>query len=243
MLSSLRARLPRRGDDAGMTLMELVVVGVLASIIMAMTLNFFVGSLTSSDATTSDSIDTAKARVILDDWSSLIRVAGSPTDPKTGTGRFAQVGANEIVFYANLGNRTGNAAATAPVKVDLSITDGQLIQEQYTATNANTDPYSAAITYPSQPTSRTVLAGCTGDTAATQCGTPGTISASPLFTPYYSATGCPILTAAGLCKIDTNSPASLDDVVAIGITFTYAPPGSTRSKTFTTLAATTAGSA
>ena len=250
MLSALRDRLPDVRDDAGLTLTELIVAMTLSMIVMAITLNFFIGSLTSSAATTSQSIDTAQARVILDNWSSLIRIAdanGVSSSSPAGSARFALPDADDLVFYANVGNLGSTSARTAPTLIWLSLSDGQLIQKAYRADSPNADPSvipATYSTYPASPATTQILAGCSSSTAATACGMPGTVSSGGLFAAYYSATGCPstALSSAGLCTIDPNSPGSLNDAVAIGISFTVTANDGQHGKTFTTLASVSGGS-
>ena len=63
------------------------------------------------------------------------------------------------------------------------------------------------------------------------------------FVAYYPATGCPLgsLSAAGLCTIDAKIPPTLDDAIAVGLSFTMTSANGRITKGFTTLAAMTAG--
>lgn len=231
-------------DDAGMSLIELIVAMGLAVVVMALSMNFFVGALQHSDAATTDSINTASARIALDSWSSLIRVADSAVSPGTSDGRIESISPTDLVFYANLGNRTGTDTVQAPTKVWLSMAGGELLERRFTADNPAADPVRTPYTYstfPDAPAVDRILAGCA--TPSTSCATPGMVDSGAGFVAYYSATGCPSgsLSAAGLCTIDPASPATLDHAIAIGLSFTVTSANGRTTKGFTSLASMTAG--
>lgn len=247
MLTSPLGMLRERGaahgtasaDDAGMTVIELVVAMVLTTIVAAMSLAFFVNSLGASTTTTNTTTDTSLARNTLDSWTALIRLADSPQVSGTSADRFEQIGPSDLVFYANINNRTALGARTAPVKIWLSYTGSQLIERRYLADNPNADPTISTptySTYPNTPVSTTIKVGCASGT--TTCATPGAVSAAS-FTAYYTKTGCLSgnLSAGNLCTVDPAATPSLQDAVAVGISISITAPGGNTTQTFTSLAA------
>lgn len=142
-----------RGDDAGVTLIELVVSMTLMTLVGAMSLTFFVGSSRSTERTTADSQNVAQARFALSTVIDLLRLADSPTSPG-GTDRFVSVSATGVTFYSNdNGNRSGTGPRTAPEKVLLDLTGNRLVEKDY----APTTPGGATSTYPSTATATRIL--------------------------------------------------------------------------------------
>jgi type II secretory pathway pseudopilin PulG len=216
-----------------MTLVELIVAMTLGTIIAAAALSVFMGTITSTTHTSNTVINAAQARNVLQSWSEMIRVADSPDGAGTSSGRFGQVGPSTAIFYADLANRSGATAVGAPTMVQLALTNGQVVQSQYTATNG-----AAPYTYPSTPTSTQILMGCPPTTTSNGCATPGQVTALT-FTAYYPNSGCSTtdLTSADLCTIDPAATPSLQDAVAVGISITVAPADGGASQSFSTLAA------
>ena len=224
--------------DAGMSIIELVVAMVVSLIVGVMALNFFVGTLNESAKTTTSTLVTAGARNVLDSVAQLIQVADSPLQEGASSNRFEQIGPDDLIFYANVANRggaTSTSAPTAPLKIWISLSGGQLVERRYTADAGSSAPFTYS-SYPSTPSTSLVLLGCT--TATANCFTPGTVSATTLFTAYYPSTGCAssFLTSAALCSVDPATTASISDAVAVGISFTITASDGT-TKYYTTLAA------
>jgi len=138
MLTFLRTRIRSvaRGD-AGLTLVELLVAMVLASVVGAMTLLTFIGASSASSATGDRMTGTANARSTLQQWQALIQTADTAptglTDCSSGTTshRFEWIGTDDILFYANVGNRPADGSCTAPDMFWLAMRDGTLLQAQY----------------------------------------------------------------------------------------------------------------
>jgi type II secretory pathway pseudopilin PulG len=220
-----------------MTLIELLVAMTLGTIVAAAALSTFIGTITSTTHTSNTVINSAQARNVLQSWSEMIRLADSPDGAGTSSGRFDQIGPSTTIFFADLANRSGTSPAGAPTMVQLSLTNGQVVQSQYTATNG-----AAPFSYPSTPTSTLILMGCPATTTSNNCATPGKVTALT-FTAYYPNAGCSAvnLDSAGLCTIDPVSTPSLQDAIAVGISMTVAPADGGASQSFTTLAAVGAG--
>ena len=139
MLSRLRRLL--RADD-GVTLMELLVAMGITTILGAVTLTFFVTTQNSGYKSMVTNQSTAEARIALDSWTSLLRVAGW-LDPTAKTDRFEEITPTKVVFYANLDNRTtADQTVGAPTKVALMLRttnaatgEGQLVEVIFGADN------------------------------------------------------------------------------------------------------------
>jgi hypothetical protein len=140
------------------------------------------------------------------------------------TGRVASLSSTNVTFYADVNNRNGTSARTAPTKISLSLSGGQLIEQRY----APTTPNAATSTYPTTPTTTLYLAGCLHNSSGT-CISVGQVgSGSAGFTGYTSCT-------TGLCALAAGSTA-YDTIVAVGISFTMSDPHGGVAKTFSTVA-------
>lgn len=140
MLTVLRNRIRHVATgEAGVTLIELLVAMVLSTVVGAMTLLTFLGASSASSATGDRMTGTASARTTLQQWQALIQVADAAptglTDCSSGitSHRFEWIGMDDILFYANVGNRASDASGscTAPDMYWLAMRDGTLLQAQY----------------------------------------------------------------------------------------------------------------
>ncbi len=236
MLTQARARLRRvtgRGHgDAGLSLMELIVTGVLMSVVMSMALTFFVQFNHSNSALADENVSTAAARNVLQQWAATLRLADSPDTPGSPNGRIVEITPTEIKFYADLGNRdlcsTGScSSASKPTEVDYSLNSDHQLVESYYHYNPATG------TYPSAPTSTSVVAT-------------GVLTAGWLFVPYVD-TDPPSATrpqschgGAGLCG--SAAATVLATVVRVDISFAIAANANDTLQSFTATAALTRGS-
>jgi Tfp pilus assembly protein PilW len=206
MLSRLRQRNADVIRDAGTTLIELVVAMVLATIFGAFATNWFLSASDASTATTSADLGTASARNALQTWAALLGVAGSPSDPGSGTDRIVDLSATSITFNAYT---AGSASCTAEcsefgtktVTLAMSGSDCGLTVPadcQLVETGAGSDPSSHDIVV-------------FGGVSAVEC----------LFTAYDSSgaeLGCTALTADELAS-----------VTRIGLAFAVTTDGHTHS--------------
>jgi type II secretory pathway pseudopilin PulG len=146
----LTARLRRlRADDRGMSLAELLVAMGITMIIGVVTASFFLGASRTGYRTVLTNQNTGDARVVLDSWTAMLRVAGW-LDTGAQTDRFEEITPTKIVFYANLDNRSNADGTTiagqtvAPVtKVALLLRttnattgEGQLIEIHFKSDNS-----------------------------------------------------------------------------------------------------------
>ena len=111
----LRSRLV--ADDRGVTLAELMVSMILTTILGTMAVLFFGPASRAGYRTVLTNQNSGDARLTLDSWTSMLRVAGW-LDPSTRAARFEEITSTKIVFYANLNNRStavsGSFTSPAP---------------------------------------------------------------------------------------------------------------------------------
>ena len=205
MLTRLRDRLGAAGADAGLTLIELVVAMVLATVLGSMAMAWFIGASDATTATTDTDLGTASARNALQSWAALLRVAGSPTDPGSGTDRITSLSATSITFNAYV---TGGDTCTSACdgfstrSVTLAMTGADC---------GNTVPTSCQL----------VETGTGASPSASDVIVPNGVSAgSCLFTAYSddgTALGCTALSSADLAA-----------VTRIGLAFAVTTDGHTR---------------
>lgn len=131
MLTAIRRSRSRLADDAGFSLMELVGAMVIAAVVGAMSLAWF---MSASDATSSASDAdqaTASARNVLQTWGRMLQLAGAPAATGGTTNGVTGITATSISFTAyltNSGTCSANSAC-APLtttSVTLALSGGML---------------------------------------------------------------------------------------------------------------------
>jgi type II secretory pathway pseudopilin PulG len=130
-----RLRVASTRDDAGITLVELIVGMALTLIVGAMTLALFLQINTSTDSTVDRTVNTASARNAIQAWTAYLRVADSTT-PAAGTNRLEWLTPNDMLFYADLFNRSFDSVDTisGPTMIWLRLdAAGSLVEEQFAA--------------------------------------------------------------------------------------------------------------
>ena len=203
MLTRLRRRVAGRRPDAGVTLIELLVAMTLATLFGSFAMVWFLGASDASTATTSADLGTASARNALQTWAALLRVAGSSSDPGSGTDRIVSLSATSITFnaYTNGGACTDVCTGFTTKTVTLAMT----------GTGCGS----------SSPTNCQLVETGTGSSpsASYVVVSSGVSAGSCLFTPYTSsgsALGC-----TGL------SPAQLASVTSVQLAFSVTAAGRT----------------
>jgi Tfp pilus assembly protein PilW len=220
MLRASVRRWQRMRSDRGMTLAELMVTMGLTTILGTMAVMFFVVANRTGNGTILTNQNTGDARVTLDEWTSMLRVAGW-LDTSTKVDRFEEVTATKIVFYANLNNRSTSSTFSAPgptTKIALllrvskaSTGQGQLVEVRFGSDNTTV----------ASTRQLGVLAGPT--------------NGAPIFQPY-SRSGSPVdltqlgcksgtVVKAGLCLQSVQSGAGMQDptIGSSGLTVTAGP--------------------
>jgi Tfp pilus assembly protein PilW len=264
-IRSFRNRRARFAEDRGITLAELMVSMSLTTILGTMAVLFFVGATREGYRTVLTNQNTGDARVTLDSWTNMLRVAGW-LDPNTEADRFEEITSTKIVFYANLNNRVTSgsySAPTATTKVALmlrvsnaSTGVGQLIEVTFKADNTTVKSvrqlgFNAKATGSTpifQPYSRAgspldlTTKGCVNASTPTAglCLQSGQ-SGSGMLDPTVSATGLSVSSGSLRGNSANNVDKSLNQIGSIGISFTALDSSNTSSMNFTSLASVSSG--
>jgi prepilin-type N-terminal cleavage/methylation domain-containing protein len=219
MLTALRRRYRARHDsDAGFSLAELLVAMVIMSIFGALTAKLFVSVDNSSAMSTDRSINSASAGAVMQAWTEYLRVADGLTAGST-TNRIEWVTANEMVFYADLFNRTttgsGLSATNAPTMIWLRLDGkGVLMEEQFSSTAAQGA---------SPARCRRLLSSVTATRLFTPYDASGNdLSTQNLGTASGAGNGCqnlPVTVPSQQKKPDATAAANLPNVSRISIDF------------------------
>jgi prepilin-type N-terminal cleavage/methylation domain-containing protein len=128
----------RAERDAGVTLMEVMVAMTLSTVLGAMTLALFVNINTASSDTTDRTISTSSVRNALQSWTAYLRVADGTT-PGSRLNRIEWLTAKDMLFYADVNNRSMSSVGTtaAPTMIWIRLDPaGQLVEEQFVSTAA-----------------------------------------------------------------------------------------------------------
>jgi hypothetical protein len=269
VLSRLRRAVRSRlgSDDRGVTLAELMVSMILTTILGTMAVLFFVGASRAGYKTVLTNQNSGDARLTLDSWTSMLRVAGW-LDPSIKADRFEEITSTKIVFYANLGNRATNVsgAFTAPAsttKVALmlrvntpSTGVGQLIEVVFQPDNTTVRSvrqlgFNAKATDGQpvfQPYSRigsaidlTQLGCLSGSTPVPglclQSGQPG----AGMLDPTIGSGSLAVTSGSHRGNPALNVDKALNQIGSIAIAFTALDPSNTSSMAFTSLASVSSG--
>lgn|GEM_PF-2187058 len=257
----------RLADDRGVTLAELMISMILTTILGTMAVLFFVGASHAGYKTVLTNQNSGDARLTLDSWTSMLRVAGW-LDPTTQADRFEEVTSTKIVFYANLNNRstavsgtfTSPAATTKVVlmlRVSVPATGvGQLIEVTFQPDNTTVktvrqlgfnakktgtlpvfQPYSRS----GSPVDLTQL-GCLNGVTPTaglclQSGQTGAGMLDPTIGTASLSVSSGSYRGNPALKVDK----VLNQVGSIGIAFTALDPSNTSSMDFSSLASVSSG--
>ena len=177
----------------------------LATLFGAFAMSWFLGASDASTATTQADHGTASARNALQTWAALLRVAGSSSDPGSGTDRVTSLSPTSITFnaYTNSGACTGVCGDFATKTVTLAMTGAGCGLSTPTACQL-------------------VETGAGSEPSATDIIVPEGVSAGDcLFTAYdedSNSLGCTAL-----------SPDQLATVTSVGLAFAVTTDGHTRN--------------
>lgn len=230
MLIRLLARRRRRSrttDDAGVTLIEVVVAMGLSTILGTAALLFFTAANDSAASSLDRSVSSAQARTALQSWTSYLRVSDGPAAGNPSH-RFEWITPTSTLFYADLGNRSGATVAGAPRMVWLryDATTSQLVEEQFTKTGSS---YSAT------PTVCRILA--TNVTGLTFSGYTSSVGDSDFGTSLApSGSGCLNLSGS-VSQTDAVANAVLAKVTSVAISVSVTDTKAQHSQTYSSLAA------
>jgi hypothetical protein len=217
--------------DAGASFAELIVAMTLSVLIGAMTLTIFVKINDSTAATTDRTVGSGQARNILQSWTAYLRVSDSPSAAGSTSHRFEWITATDMLFYADLQNRIGTAAATPPTMIWLRLdSEQQLVEEQFLSSSS-----SYPGTYGTQPSACRILA-----TDVTASNFTGYVTASASSTDFGASLaptgeGCINLTGS-VSQTDAAANSSLPDVSSVEFDFTVTDTKALRSQQYTAVA-------
>lgn len=230
MLTRLTSRLrrrPRTADDAGVSLIEVVVAMTLSTILGTATLLFFTAANDSAASSLDRSISSAQARNALQSWTAYLRVSDGPAAGNPSH-RFEWITPTSTLFYADLGNRKLGAAATPPRMVWLryDAARSQLVEEQFTSTGTAYSATPSVCRIVATNVTGLSLAGFTTATGDSDFGS----SLAP------SGSGCLNLTGS-VSQTDAVANAVLAKVSSLSIAVTVTDTKAHHSQTYTSLAA------
>jgi hypothetical protein len=215
-----RARHVRASGDGGISLIELIVAMVLTTILGAITTVLFVDVDNSTAASSDRAIDSAKARNVLQSWTSYLDVSDGPgPSPGSAVNRFEWFAPSSVLFYSDLFNRSqGSLGTTSPptliwLRLD---TSGQLIEEQFKPVPTS---------FPASPsTCRVIGSGVTAAKLFTPYNSSGSdISSVNLGAAQSVGAGCvamPSTIPSQLQHPDQTAAGNLQSIYTVGINFT-----------------------
>lgn len=265
----VRSRLAgsRLASDRGVTLAELMISMILTTILGTMAVLFFVGASHTGYKTVLTNQNSGDARLTLDSWTSMLRVAGW-LDPSTQADRFEEVTSTKIVFYANLNNRstavsgsfTAPAATTKVVlmlRVSVPATGvGQLIevvfqpdnttvksvrQLGFNARGTGTLPIFQPYSRSGSPIDMTQLGCLNGVTPTAGLCLQSGQSGSGMLDPTIGTASLAVSSGPYRGNPALNVDKVLNQVGSIGISFTALDPSNTSSMDFSSLASVSSG--
>jgi hypothetical protein len=254
-------------EDRGVTLAELMVSMILTTILGTMAVLFFVGASHAGYKTVLTNQNSGDARLTLDSWTSMLRVAGW-LNPSTEADRFEEITKTKIVFYANLNNRSTAVsgvftapAATTKVALMLRVSSsatgvGQLVEVVFKPDNTTVksvrelgfnakatgalpvfQPYSRS----GSPVDMTRLGCLSGSTpTAGYCLQSGQAGAGML-DPTIGTTSLAVSSGSYRGNPALTVDKVLNQVGSIGISFTALDPSNTSSMAFSSLASVSSG--
>jgi Tfp pilus assembly protein PilW len=224
-LSSRMRTVAPHGDD-GLTVMELVIAMALSTVIGAMTLSLFLNINSTAANSTDRAINTASARNVVQAWAGYLRVADG-TVAGSRTNRIEWLTSNDMLFYADLNNRslTNVASTTAPTMVWLRLdSGGQLVEEQFASTaTSGTSPRTCRVLL-SRVADATDMNGATVPLFAAADYRNAPMTGQNLGTaPTGVASGCqklPVTVPSQTRSPDPVAQANLQNVYSVTLDFT-----------------------
>jgi len=203
--------------DNGVTLAELVVGMGLSTLVGALTLTLVLNIDSSSGATTDRTINSSSARNAIQAWTAYLRVADGTT-AGSRTNRIEWLSANDMLFYADLYNRTMSQVGTtgAPTMIWLRLdAAGSLVEEQFASTAAaGAAPKTCRVLVSNVITAPRLFTGWDA--------TPAEMSSQDLGAAPTASTGCrplPVTVPSQTKKPDLVAQTNLRNVNSVVIDF------------------------
>jgi prepilin-type N-terminal cleavage/methylation domain-containing protein len=219
VIAALRRRLRVANNDAGMSLVELLVSIIVFGILGSMVLSMWVASNKSVVSTSGNDLNTQSAGNLVNEVSRVIR--GGTTNPTTGGGEDAALISatpSSITMYSYVDS---NVVTTTPFLVNFSIdpATGQLQEKRWPATVGTTGLFTfdqtkaptLSRTLPGKITSPSTLFSYADATPTTLPFTGGVLSA----TNRAAATSVTITVTLQASSNSTVKPATLQNTVGM----------------------------
>jgi prepilin-type N-terminal cleavage/methylation domain-containing protein len=185
----------RLRDESGFTLTELLVTMVIASIVGALALSWFMGASHATTATTDVDNATANARNVLQTWGKMLQLAGASAGVGTTTNGIQSLSPTSITFTAYLRNSgtcspNTSCAPLTTTTVTLARNNAQLVE------NVGSDHFAVV---QSESTSATDPSGClfTAYTANGELGCSRSLSSTQLASVTSVVLAFKVVTASG----------------------------------------------
>jgi len=233
MLTRVRNRLAGEPQDAGVTLVEVLMAMALSTILGAVTLMLFVQVSASANDTTDRTISSSQARNALQSWSSYLQVIDDAAGSGSSTSRFEWITDSSIMFYADLNNRSGAVGTTAAASMIWLRLDsaGQLVEERFPGTPTS---------YPATATSCRILVFRVSATRLFSAynldgaNLSATLTAGSLGTAPAVSSGCQKLPSAPPSKGTPSQTvvSNLKNVISVNIDFTTTDVSKKHTLTF-----------
>ena len=137
MLTSRRSLVDARHgapDDAGISLVEVMVAMVISTIVGAMVLLYLLSAVGSARRADGQNEQAAGARVVLDSWSAIVPYAVDPNGvSSTDSVRFYSLAPTSVRFCVGMNSKSSIPMAPdlAPIGMEIALVAGQLIEKRY----------------------------------------------------------------------------------------------------------------
>lgn len=117
-------------SDAGTTMVELLVGMIMSAVVGSMVILFMTSTLDGTRQAQGENEQASAARVVLQSWSTLLRLATSTTGSTAlGTTRFLSLSPVEAKFCAALGSKGADPDAALVLRgIDLKLDAGRLVE-------------------------------------------------------------------------------------------------------------------
>jgi Tfp pilus assembly protein PilW len=210
-----RLRAIRASREAGMSLTEVLISMALSMLIGAMTLGLFLSISDTTTRATDRTSSSASARNAIQAWTAYLRVTDGTT-AGSRTNRIEWLSANDMLFYADLNNRSWGSPGTtsAPTMIWLRRDSAnRLVEEQFVST---------AVAGTAPRVCRLLVNRLTGSTPLFSAVDSGFHTLSGLGTAPTASSGCrtlPVTVPSQQAHPDLTVRSNLQNVYSVTIDF------------------------
>jgi type II secretory pathway pseudopilin PulG len=124
----------RSADDAGISLVEVMVAMVVTAIVGSMMVLYLISSVNSARRADGQNEQAAGARLVLDSWSTLVPLAVDINGQSAaGSVRFYSIAPTSVKFCVAMKNKGSVAGPVdgAPIGVEVALVGGQLVENRW----------------------------------------------------------------------------------------------------------------